>query len=270
MNDNLIPTPITDKNGKQTTVRKKPATSASPGAASIPAPAIRKPATEAATGRLNSVGKDADLSDRFYDLLLETDGGRQMGMDKTVFIMTTTDRMRSLFCDLLERKEGFGDIISAATSPSLPDKRKPGAGTLESIGLVYDKDLFEEFPNLPKNFKLTKARKGFQKLDAYRNALSSARYAPIVGMERQEIMNLGEQPKEKVELVRKYVRFHDAFRLLADKNDVPSEGLSTLALNGEYPLEAVTTLMREHQTTDVNVIAGLLEGVTPSIAEGWL
>lgn len=271
MPNNLIPTPITDKNGKPTTVHKKPVGSSTAGASSIPAPSLSKskslPAENPADPGRWAAG-DPVLSHRFYGLMIANNGGRDLGMDKTVFVTTTVDRQRKLFCELLERKDGFGDIISAGTSPSLPDNRKPGSKLLEAIGLVYDKDLFNEFPESYK--KLTKARKSFLKLDGYKKALTSASFNMFVDMDRKEISTLGEQSPEKIEKVRAYVKLYAAVRATGSESEDLEPELASFALRGDYPVDDVVAVIRKHQTSDLNTIAGILNGALPSIAEGWL
>ena len=274
MRNNLTPTVVTDKNGKITTVHKKLG-SVSPSAASIPAPWVspvkRSAPTSATAAAPVREERDSELSGRLY-ALMEKANGRAMGMNKFVFAVRANNRQMKVFVDLLERDEGFWDIINAGTSSSLSDRDRPYEDELESIALIYDKDAFPAPPEMKR-----KAQKQFYKLNSYRDILQDARREPAIKgvADRKSTIRLGELPEDTVNEVRSYVRLATVVRELFPEtvrryDNEPLGELLEVALHGEHSVDEVITVVKEHHTRDATVVRGILNGSTPAVAEGWL
>lgn len=274
MRNNLTPTVVTDKNGKTTTVHKKLG-GISPSAASIPAPwsspVKRSAPASATTAAPVREERDSELSGRLY-ALMEKANGRAMGMNKFVFAVRANNRQMKLFADLLERDEGFWDIINAATSSSLSDRDRPYEDELESIALIYNKDAFPA----PADMK-RKAHKQHNKLASYRDILQDARREPAIKgvADRKSTIRLGEMPEETVREVREYARLASVVRELFPEtvrrfDNEPLGDLLEVALHSEHSVDDVIKVVREHHTRDANTVLGILNGSTPSVAEGWL
>lgn len=272
MRSNLTPTVVTDRNGKITTVHKK-VDAAAPRAKSIPAPqspsAAKQPVRAVTPEREK---RDAELSGRLYSLM-EKANGRPLGMNKFVFAVRANNRQMKVFADLLERDEGFWDIINAATSSSLSDRDRPYEDELESIALIYDKESLKA----PPEFAKRKAAARHYRMSAYRDILQEARVEPAIKgiTERKQTIRLGEMPEETVNEVRAFVRLASVVRqefpdTVRRYDNAPMGDLLDLALHSEHSVDDVIHVVREHHTHDANVVRGILDGASPSVAEGWL
>lgn len=266
MKNDLTPTVIADKNGKITTVHKKLDTGSSATSKALPAPAMQQP--KPAVDPVEIEVYDESEGKRLF-ALMEAANKRPLGMDKFVFAVQADNKQMKLFADLLEKDEGFWEIIAAATASSLSARDRPGVNELESIALVYDKDAYFEFPHQPK---ARKAQKAHLHMSAYRDALIDAyRVKAIEGVtSRKEAVNLGSLPDETVDEVRAYVKFHSAVQDIFPKEDLLIGELFGLTLQGTHSADEVLSVVQEHHTTDINAVLGVLNGSSPAVAKGWL
>jgi hypothetical protein len=266
MRNNLTPTVVADKNGKITTVHKKLDTNDTATSKTLPAPVLQQPAAAAAPVEIETY--DDSEGKRLF-ALMEAANKQPLGMDKWVFAVQANNKQMKLFADLLEKDEGFWEIIAAATSSSLSSRDRPSIDEMESIALIYDKDAYTEFPHMPKARKAQKAR---LRLAAYRDALIDAyRIKAIQGVTtRREAFNLGALPDETVDEVRAYVKFHSAIQDIFPKNDLLIGELFGVVLRGEHSPDEVLSVVQEHHTVDVNTVLGVLNGSSPAVAKGWL
>lgn len=266
MRNDLTPTVVADKNGKITTVHKKLDTSSASTSKALPAPALQQPKPAVEPVEIETY--DESEGKRLFALMEEANK-RPLGMDKWVFVVQADNKQMKLFADMLEKNEGFWDIISAATASSLPARERPGINELESIALVYDKDAYLEFPHVPKATKANKAR---LRLNSYRDALMDGyRVKAIKGVtSRKEAVNLGALPDETVNEVRSYVKFHSVIQDIFPTQDLKIGELFGLTLQGEHSADEVLSVVQEHHTTDINTVLGVLNGSSPAVAKGWL
>jgi hypothetical protein len=272
MRNNLTPTVVTDKNGKITTVHKK-ADAAAPRAKAIPAPqspsAVKAPAQAAP---LAETTRDKELSGRLYELM-EKANGRPLGMNKFVFALRANNRQMKVFVDVLERDEGFWDIINAATASSLSDRDRPYEDELESIALIYDKDSLKA----PAEYGKRKAAARHYRMSAYRDILQDARVEPAIKgiTQRKQTIRLGEMPEETVNEVRAFVRLASAVReafpeTVRKYDNEPMGDLLEVALHSGHSTDDVIAVVREHHTRDAHTVLGILNGTTPAVANGFL
>jgi len=262
MKSNLTPTVVTDKNGRTTTVHKKLAT-APTTAKTLPAPTITAP--KAAPAKIET--RDTEISARLFTLM-EAANGRDIGMNKFVFAARSNNRQMKLYVDLLERNDGFWDIINAATSNGM-GSRQPSKSEVESIALIYDKDSYTRFPNEPK---AGKARKQHLKLAGYRDALAGAYREPAIkGIKtHKESIRLADLPAETVHEVREYAKILSVVKEVLPEEERSFSDLLDVALHGEHSVDDVINVIREHHTVDANVVLGVLNGSSPAVAQGWL
>lgn len=267
MKNNLTPTVISDKNGKITTVHKKADSGSSETAKGIPAPAIQQ-VPSAPLPSIEVETYDPVDGKRFFDLM-EAASKRPLGQDKVVFAVQANNRQRKLFADLLERNDGFWEILSAATSSSVSPRNKHNPDGIESIALVYDKNVYVNFPNHPK---ATKAQKAKLRLNSYHDALTDAyRIKAIEGVAtRKDSFRLGELSEETVDQVRAYVKFHSAVQDVFPDRDLLIGELFGITLQGEHTADEVLSVVQAHRTTDVNSVLGVLNGSAPAVSKGWL
>lgn len=261
MRSNLIPTAVMDKNGKQTTVHKKADTGTTPKT-SLPAPVpFPKQPTEVET-------YGSEVGGKLYELM-EKLNGRQLGQDKAVFVMAATNQQRSLYLELLERNDGFWDIVSAATGAALKSRKAPGTLQMETIAHLYDKDLFTSIAAEPK---ARKARKQFLKMEGYMNAISYAYRDEAVRSVNnwQEALSFKDGDPEAFDEMRRYTKLMSAVREVDPEHRGALGDLAKFALHGGHDTDDVVSVIRQHHTTDTNVIDGILSGASPSIANGWL
>lgn len=268
MKNNLTPTVVTDKNGKLTTVHKKQDTGPN-ATTSIPAP-VGVPSNKANAAGNGIEEYDSEVGSKLYALMEAEVGNRKMGMDKMVLVVRANNRQRALYLELMERKDGFWGLMNAATSSSLPNGERPGDEEFESMALLYDKDLFESFPDAPK---LSKAQKQYAKLRDYRKALYELWKEPALTLisTRKEAYRLGTLPSEAVEEARGYLKLKAAVDDSCPPSDELLGDLLDVALHsGDHSLDDVIRVVREHHTRDTNTVLGILNGATTSVAEGWL
>lgn len=266
MRNDLTPTVVADKNGKITTVHKKLDASSSATSKTLPSPAIQQPKAVVAPVEIETY--DESEGKRLF-ALMEAANKRELGMDKWVFVVQADNKQMKLFADVLEQNDGFWDIIAAATSSSLSNRDRPSIDEMESIALIYDKDAYVDFPNVPK---VRKAAKNHLRLAAYRDALMDAYVAKAIKgvTTRKEAVRLGELPEETVDEVRAYVKFHSAIQDIFPKEDLRIGELFGVALHGEHSFDEVLSVVQEHHTTNVNTVLGVLNGSSPAVAKGWL
>lgn len=252
----------TDRNGKLTTVYRKP--DAAPQGRAIPsAPPAPAPAPpqggEGRFGPLAHASRDPKLVDEFHDLWVAANRGRALGRDKTIFAVRAKEGTLRFLIDALSNKPGFGPILNGLVEKCTP-------GQVGTLAAVYHPGIFDyatsEYAKTPARIGYLHAREAGDLYDGLRRSRDR------LGLTADEVKDLSTASPEAQQAAKDFGHLFNAVRTVNEREDVPHD-LVTVGMEGPGLL-AVAEAVRTTGSLDTQTIRGVLNDAPAAVADGWL
>lgn len=247
----LIPTPITDRSGRKTTVYRRPA-AAPTSSSKVPAPVV--------------VAEGKSGKDRLTEILAELSRGQAMGAAKHIFIAGCTEEQARVIADAYEAHPGYAEILRAETTVHTHAAHHVSQNPrmAASIARVYEDDAVS-FPDHDGSITL-KAHLYHQQ---YSTAVLEATMAAArIGRPERGPMG-GQFDMRHLETAQNGIRTW-ALLTKAPARSRDRDAILDAVMAGECTYAGVEAAIRDHGATEAQQIIGLAKGISPAVSDGWL
>ena len=259
----LTPTVVTDKNGKTTTVHKRPPVEAK--ASRLPAPSMQAASSQPASLErvLTIIAKkqeDRDLEAvvRLHGLLANPETG-EADLNGQTLLARFNNRQTDVVIKALETQKDFLPILRIVYGVYSIDQ---AAG----FAAVYEPDLFVQ-PSQANAPLVQRVRINHETLGA---ASPHLRNNKLLGEQHADYYkDLSRYSDEELAPVKSFLRLYGAMAALGRKGNPPKE-LIEFALHGGHDIKNIVAAIGEKGITDPVALRGVLEGAAAPVAEGWL